>query len=299
MTTQLLLIPSLLLAASACGTEDPVTPAATEDIVDIVASTPDVGTLATALEAAGLISALQGAGPFTVFAPRNQAFDALGGEAVQALLEADNADLLAEVLTFHVVPGVAALSSSLTNGQTVSTLQGGALTIGVSGSKVTVNGATVLTADIRAANGVIHIIDAVLVPEVDIVDVAILNGFPTLVELVRTAGLEATLRSDNGGAGFTVFAPTEAAFAALPAVPAGLALAEVLTYHVVSGTVGSGDLSDSQVVTTVQGETFTVNIGGSAVSITDQAGNTVGVVVTDVAASNGIVHVIDGVILPN
>jgi transforming growth factor-beta-induced protein len=299
MTTQLLLIPSLLLAASACGNDDTVAPAATGDIVDIVASNPDVGTLAAALEAAGLIGALEGAGPFTVFAPRNQAFDALGADVVQAILEADNADLLAEVLTFHVVPGVAALSSGLSNGQTVSTLQGGALTIGVSGSKVTVNGATVLTADIQATNGVIHIIDAVLVPEVDIVDVAVLNGFPTLVELVRTAGLEATLRSDNGGAGFTVFAPTEAAFAALPAVPAGQALAEVLTYHVVSGTVGSSDLSDSQVVTTVQGETFTVNIGGSGVSITDQAGNTVGVVVTDVAASNGIVHVIDGVILPN
>lgn len=293
------LLSTLLLAAAACDDDDPVAPVVTDDIVDIVVSTAGVSTLKTAVEAAGLVPALQGVGPFTVFAPRNEAFDALGADVIQALLDTDNADLLAEILTFHVVPGVAAFSSGLTDGQTVTTLQGEQLTIGVSGSTVTVNGATVVTADVEATNGVIHIIDAVLVPEVDIVDVAVLNDFPTLVELVRTAGLEATLRSDNGGAGFTVFAPTEAAFAALPAVPTGQALVDVLTYHVVSGTVGSGDLTDGQVVTTVQGESFTVNISGSSVTLTDQGGNTVDVVATDVPASNGVVHVIDGVILPN
>lgn len=293
------LVPILLLAVAACDDDDPVAPIVTGDIVDIVASTAGVSTLETAVVAAGLVPALQGDGPFTVFAPRNEAFDALGADVIQALLAPDNADLLTNILTFHVVPGVAAYSSDLSDGQTVTTLQGEQLTIGVAGSTATVNGATVVTADVEAANGVIHVIDAVLVPEVDIVDIALLNDFPTLVELVRTAGLESTLRSDNGGAGFTVFAPTEAAFAALTSVPTGQDLVDVLTYHVVSGTVGSGDLSDGQVVTTVQGETFTVGISGSSVTLTDRTGNTVAVVATDVAASNGVVHVIDGVILPS
>ena len=288
----------LSLPAAACDSDDPAGPALGDDIVDIVVSTDAVSTLEAAVVAAELTGPLQAAGPFTVFAPRNEAFDALGAEVVQALLESENVDLLSSVLGYHVVPGVAARSTSLTNGQSVTTLQGQTLSIGVSGSTVTVNGATVVSADIEATNGIIHLIDEVLVPEVDIVDVAVLNGFPTLVDLVRTAGLEATLRSDNGGAGFTVFAPTEAAFAALTAVPSGQALIDVLTYHVVPATVPSSALSNGQAVTTVEGGTFTVNLGGS-VTITDAMGETVEVIVTDVPASNGVVHVIDGVILPN
>jgi transforming growth factor-beta-induced protein len=288
----------LLLPVAACDSDDPVGPAVTDDIVDIVVATESVSTLEAAVAAAGLIAPLRGDGPFTVFAPRNEAFDALGSDVVGALLEAENLDLLTDVLGFHVVPGVAARSSSLTNGQTVTTLQGQTLTIGVSGAGVTVNGAAVVSADIEATNGIIHVIDEVLVPEVDIVDVAVLNGFPTLVDLVRGAGLEATLRSDNGGAGFTVFAPTEAAFAALSAVPSGQALVDVLTYHVVPATVLSTALSNGQVVSTVEGSTFTVNLGGG-VTLTDATGNTVSVVVTDVPASNGVVHVISEVILPN
>jgi len=428
------LFSTVLVAVAACDDDDPVAPAATDDIVDVVVSTANVSTLQTAVEAAGLASTLQADGPFTVFAPRNEAFDALGSDVIQALLDAGNAELLTKILTFHVVPGVAAMSSDLSDGQTVTTVQGGSLTIGVSGGTVTVDGATVVSADIEATNGVIHIIDAVLVPEVDLVekailtaqtqtlvaavaagglvstlqgagpftifapvndafaalgtdkldvlldpanlallqkiltyhviagdiraadlsdgatvttvegsdltfdlsgatpkvnganvvatdivvengvihlidgvltenadlvDVAILNGFPTLVDLVVTAGLEPTLRSDNGGNGFTVFAPTEAALAALSSVPSGQALVDVLTYHVVGATILSSALSNGVVVTTVQGNSFTVNISGSSVTITDQASNTINVVLTDVPASNGVVHVIDGVMLPS
>lgn len=288
---------ALLLSAAACDSDDPTAPL-TDDIVDIVVSTDAVSTLEAAVIAADLVAALQGDGPFTVFAPRNEAFDALGSDVVSALLETENLDLLTSILGYHVVAGAAVRSSDLTNGQTVTTLQGQDLVIGVSGSTVTVNGATVVSANIEATNGIIHVIDEVLVPEVDIVDVAVLNGFPTLVDLVRAAGLEATLRSANGGNGFTVFAPTEAAFAALSSVPSGQALVDVLTYHVVGATVPSSALSNGQVVTTVEGSTFTVNLGGS-VTITDATGNTVNVVLTDVPASNGVVHVIDEVILPN
>jgi transforming growth factor-beta-induced protein len=294
-------VPVLTLAFAACD-DEPTEPAITQDIVDIVTQTADVSTLETAVVEAGLVPALQTAGPFTVFAPVNSAFDALGTDLVTALLDPDNADLLVSILTYHVAPGAAVQSSSLSDGQIVATLQGGDLTIGVSGSMVSVNDAAVTSADIEATNGIIHLIDAVLLPEVDIVDLAVLNELYTLVDLVRTAGLESTLRDANGGNGYTVFAPTEAAFAALPAVPTGSALVDVLTYHVVSGTVESGALSDGQVVTTVDGSrTFTVNIDSSsgAVTLTDGSGATVNVVATDVAATNGVVHVIDGVLLPS
>jgi len=294
-------LPVVALALVACD-DDPAAPGPTQDIVDIVVANADVSTLETAVVEAGLVSALQANGPFTVFAPVNSAFDALGADLLNALLEPANADLLVDILSYHVVAGVGAKSSSLTDGQTVTTLQGQDLTIGVSaGPTVTIGGATVTTADVEATNGIIHLIDAVLVPETDLVDTGILNGFFTLVDLVRAAGLESTLRSDNGGAGFTVFAPTEAAFAALPAVPTGQDLVDVLTYHVVPAEVLSGSLTNGQVVTTVQGATFTVNIDGvsGAVSLTDGSGATVNVIATDVSATNGVVHVIDGVLLPS
>ncbi|MGD8870446.1 MAG: fasciclin domain-containing protein [Gemmatimonadota bacterium] len=294
-------MPTVALSLAACD-DEPMPPAVSQDIVDIVIETADVSTLETAVIEADLVSALQSDGPFTVFAPVNSAFDGLGSDLVGALLEPENADLLTSILTYHVVPGVAAASTDLTNGQMVPTLQGDDLTIGISGSTVTVGAATVTGADVEATNGIIHLIDQVLIPEVDIVDTGILNEFYTLVDLVRSAGLESTLRGDNSGAGYTVFAPTEEAFAALSSVPTGQDLVDILTYHVVGATVESGALSDGQVVTTVDGSrTFTVNIdsGSGAVSITDGSGATVNVVATDVTATNGIVHVIDGVLLPS
>jgi uncharacterized surface protein with fasciclin (FAS1) repeats len=142
--------------------------------------------------------------------------------------------------------------------------------------------------------------------EADIVDAAIAAGdFETLVTAVQAAGLEETLRGDGP---FTVFAPTDDAFAALPAGtldtlladPEG-SLAPILTYHVIAGEVPAADVAglDGQQVTTVNGATFTVGVGeDGSVTLTDAAGNEVAVVVTDVQASNGIIHVLDGVLLP-
>ena len=143
--------------------------------------------------------------------------------------------------------------------------------------------------------------------ESDIVDTAIAAGdFTTLVAAVQAAGLEDTLRGDGP---FTVFAPTDDAFAALPegTVDALLAdpegdLTSILTYHVVEGAVFAEDVAglDGQEVTTVNGATFTVNVGDDgSVSLTDGAGNTVNVVTTDIEASNGVIHVIDAVLLPS
>jgi uncharacterized surface protein with fasciclin (FAS1) repeats len=142
--------------------------------------------------------------------------------------------------------------------------------------------------------------------EADIVDTAIAAGsFETLVAAVQAAGLEETLRGDGP---FTVFAPTDDAFGALPAgtIDALLAdptgdLASILTYHVFPGEVLAADVVglDGQAVTTVNGATFTVNVGDDgSVSLTDAAGNEVGVVQTDIQTSNGIIHVLDGVLLP-
>jgi len=142
--------------------------------------------------------------------------------------------------------------------------------------------------------------------EADIVDTAVAAGeFTTLVSAVQAAGLEETLRGEGP---FTVFAPTDDAFDALPAGtldtlledPTG-DLADILTYHVVEGEVPAADVAglDGQEVTTVNGATFTVAVGDDgSVTLTDAAGNEVGVVQTDVQASNGIIHVIDGVLLP-
>jgi uncharacterized surface protein with fasciclin (FAS1) repeats len=138
-----------------------------------------------------------------------------------------------------------------------------------------------------------------------IVDVAAGNpDFETLVAAVTAAELGETL---SGEGPFTVFAPTNDAFAALPEgtldtllEPANKdQLAGILTYHVVSGAVMAADLSDGQVVETVNGATLTVSIDGDSVTLTDAAGGTVNVVATDVEASNGVIHVIDGVLLPS
>ncbi len=268
------------------------------DLVERAILTDGAQTLVAAIGAGGLASALQGPGPFTVFAPINEAFAALGADRIEVLLDPANQGLLQKVLTYHVISGDIR-AADLTDGATVATLQGSPVTIDLSGATPKVNGANIIATDIVVENGVIHLIDAVLTENLDIVDQAIVNGFGTLVDLVASAGLAGTLRDDNGGMGFTVFAPTNAAFGALANVPSGQALVDVLTYHVVGATVGSGDLTDGQVVTTVAGATFTVNISGSGVTITDGAGNTANVVLTDVSASNGVIHVIDAVILPS
>jgi uncharacterized surface protein with fasciclin (FAS1) repeats len=141
--------------------------------------------------------------------------------------------------------------------------------------------------------------------DADIVDTAVAAGdFDTLVAAVQAAGLEETLRGEGP---YTVFAPTDAAFDALPAgtVDALLAdpdaLAAILTYHVVEGEVLAADVAglDGQQVTTVNGATFTVQVADDgSVTLTDAAGNTVNVTQTDITTSNGVIHVIDGVLLP-
>jgi uncharacterized surface protein with fasciclin (FAS1) repeats len=174
----LLLIASVLALAigvAACGggdeettgaaaTDDNVAaPAAAEkNIVALAQETPDLSTLVEAVSAAGLVETLEEPGPYTVFAPTNQAFEALGG-TLDTLLEPKNKAELAEILTYHVVPGEL-MSSELRDGQMLKTVQGGTLEVQITNGEVTVNGAKVATPDVEASNGVVHVIDEVLIP---------------------------------------------------------------------------------------------------------------------------------------
>ncbi len=133
-----------------------------KDIVDTAAGAEGFSTLVAAVEAAGLVETLKGEGPFTVFAPTDDAFAALPEGTVEDLLKPENIDQLTAILTYHVVPG-AVMSTDLTDGMEAETVQGETVTIGTEGG-VTVNDATVVTADIEASNGVIHAIDTVLMP---------------------------------------------------------------------------------------------------------------------------------------
>jgi uncharacterized surface protein with fasciclin (FAS1) repeats len=153
------------LAAAAFGAfvfAAPAVHAADMDIVDTAVAAGSFTTLAAALEAADLVDTLKGEGPFTVFAPTDDAFAALPAGTIDDLLKPANKDKLVAVLTYHVVPG-AVMSGDLTNGMTATTVNGANVTIMTEGG-VTVNGANVTAADIGATNGVIHVIDAVILP---------------------------------------------------------------------------------------------------------------------------------------
>lgn len=296
----------------------PAEEAAPADIVDTAVAAGSFSTLVAAVQAAGLVDTLKGDGPFTVFAPTDDAFAALPAGAVDGLL-ADPEGALTDVLLYHVVPGKVMAADVLgMDGQQVETAGGGTVTISVDGETVKVNGATVVSADIETSNGVIHVIDGVLLPPVeeeaagetmtdvaeaapaDIVDTAVAAGnFSTLVAAVQAAGLVETLKGEGP---FTVFAPTDEAFAALPegtvdsllADPEG-ALTDVLLYHVVPGKVMAADVVslNGQEVATVGGGMLMVTVEGETVMIGDAT-----VVTADVEASNGVIHIIDSVLVP-
>lgn len=292
-------------ALAACGGGDDNHPL---DIVGVAQSDPQFSILVEAVVAAGLVSTLQGAGPFTVFAPTNTAFAALLSElglTKEALLA--NKPLLTAVLTYHVVPGKV-LAAGVPVGKAITTVQGGIFKVESTGGLKITDGrnrtANITSTDTTATNGVIHVVDKVILPaNKDIVATAqSLPDFSILVEAVVAAGLVSTLQ---GTGPFTVFAPTNTAFAALltelgVTKDALLAnkplLTKVLTYHVVAGRVLKADVPVGTPISTVQGETFTVN---AALKIIDRRGREASIAATDVFTSNGVIHVIDKVILPS
>lgn len=280
--------------------------AADQDIVEIAVDNGSFTILVAALQEADLVGALQGEGPFTVFAPTDDAFvallEALDISAEQLLAQPG----LADVLLYHVVSGKV-MSTDLSDGMMAPTLNGESITVDLS-MGVKINDSSVAIADIEATNGVIHVIDQVLVPsnfelvleeEMDIVDIALGNeDFSILVAALQQADLVGALQGEGP---FTVFAPTNDAFADLLAaldisaadLLAQPALADVLLYHVVSGKVMSGDLSDGLMAPTLNGESITFDLSdGVKVNMSN-------VISADIEASNGVVHVVDSVLVPS
>jgi transforming growth factor-beta-induced protein len=275
-----------------------------QSIVEIAVSIDDFSILVAALQQAELVGALSGDGPFTVFAPTNAAFVKLLGDlnitAEQLLAHPQ----LSEVLLYHVVSGNI-LSTDLSNGLKAATLNGEEITVDLT-SGVKINSSSVTTADVIAKNGVIHIIDTVLVPASftletkpdTVVDIALSSpDFSMLVSLLQKADLVGALQSEGP---FTVFAPTNDAFnkllAALNISASDLMnqpdLAKVLLYHVVSGNVLSTDLSNGLSASTLNGESVSFNLT-DGVKVQNAS-----VVLADLVAKNGVVHVIDSVLVP-
>ena len=279
------------------------------NIVETAKAVPELSTLVAALEAtegtSNLATALQGPGPFTVFAPTNDAFAALGTETINALL-ADPGGALTDILTYHVASG-SVPASEVVKLSSVKTLNGQDIWIEVKDGKVILNPGTdseaeVVITDVYASNGVVHVIDAVLQP-LDIVGTAIAGGFDTLVTALTAAGLVETLQGDGP---FTVFAPTDEAFAKLPAGtldtlladPKG-ALTDILTYHVLSGDYDANAVLAwplGQSPATLQGQNLWVSTG--SVYLNAGTDSEAEVVATDVKTTNGTIHVIDSVVQP-
>jgi len=153
-----------LLGAVALPLAGTALPASAADIVETAVGAGQFETLVAAVQAAGLVEVLQGEGPFTVFAPTDEAFAALPEGTVEGLLEPANKDQLVAILTYHVVPGLVMAKDAAGNTVELETVQGAMLTVDGTGSGVTVNDANVVSADVVADNGVIHVIDAVILP---------------------------------------------------------------------------------------------------------------------------------------
>ncbi len=285
------------------------------NIMDIAAADDRFDTLEAAVKAAGLADTLASAdNTFTVFAPTDDAFAALPAGTVESLL-ADPQGALTDVLLYHVVAG-AQNSGAVLASDSLMTLQGTSLDVNLQNGLPYVNNSQIIITDIQAKNGIIHVIDAVLVPTSSpapakateqmekselstIAEIAIADGrFDTLVAALTAADLAGVFLAPGD---YTVFAPTDDAFAALPAGtiealladPEGL-LTTILLYHVVGDSLSRDQIATDDFIPTLEGRSLTVNRDGS--NIIDVSGAKL--LITDIQASNGVIHVIDTVLVP-
>jgi transforming growth factor-beta-induced protein len=274
------------------GTETDST-AGSKDIVDIAASAGSFKTLVAAVSKAGLVETLKGPGPFTVFAPTDAAFAKLPEGTLESLLKPENKEKLIEILTFHVVSG-RLTAADVRKLPVADTVQGTSLLFAQGPIGVTVDGVSVVQADVLATNGVIHVIDRVLLPK-DLVKTAKQAGqFNTLLAAAKAVGLVDALKKPD--ANLTVFAPTDQAFEMLPAGtvedllrPANRErLAAILKYHILPSRL----LFTQDGLKTLQGDALQVRPVGKVK--VEQAN----IVATDIKATNGVIHVIDSVLIP-
>ncbi len=295
-----LLILSSLFVATACEKDDEKTLSTDQTVAEYAVSDKNFSILVEALTKAELVNVLNGAGNFTVFAPTNDAFKALFTQLGVSGVADLSKETLTPILLYHVL-GTEKKSTMLTSGylSTLSPSQGNYLSLNINTSSgVKINKETMVSAaDVDVKNGVIHVIDKVLLPPTVVGHALANDSFSILVQAVVKANLVETL---SGTGPFTVFAPTNDAFNALFAQlgVSGIAdltaaqLVPILTYHVVSGNVLSTQLSNGT-VTTLNGK---INITLSPVPAINA--NTK-IIATDVQASNGVIHVIDKVLLPS
>ena len=294
----LLMIACLSLSTVAFG----VSADETKDIPANAEATGSHDSLVAALAHAGLVETLQGDGPFTVFAPTDAAFEAAGIDLSTFDTEAEN-ETLSDILLYHVISG-AVDAANVTDGMVATMVNGDNATFAVTNETVMINDANVTTQDVAASNGIIHIIDKVLLPPAeepaleDISGVAAGTGVhDSLVAALAHAGLVATLQGDGP---FTVFAPTDEAFAeagidlsTFDNDEANATLTDILTYHVYAGSVAAADVTDGMVATMVNGDDATFTVVNGTVMV---GGATV--TTAAVAASTGVIHVIDKVLMP-
>ena len=332
----------LILGLSSCSENDDdvsVPETSQKNIVEIAQDTESLSSLVNVLtkadekEGTDLIGTLSGNGPFTVFAPTNEAFVELLGnlEGYDSLedFESDaEKELLASILTYHVV-GTKALSTDLSDGQQIGTVQGEDVGISLEGGvfvqDATEEDAQVVQADVEASNGVVHVIDKVLIPQA-VLDA--LNGetpeeeSKTLTEIVvetetlsvlEAAVIKAGLAETLSGEGpFTVFAPSDEAFVALLGVLGNDynslddfdeeveidLLRDILLYHVIPAEVKSTDLSEGFVDTAFEGNSLHIGASGDTFTIGDATDIDANLTAVDIMASNGVAHTIDKVLLP-
>ena len=310
------LVLTLLMTTLSCSSDDDNTVTTQpQNIVEIALETPNLTSLVAALTAADgdLVTVLQGDGPFTVLAPTNDAFAAFLSANGFNTLEDVPTDVLTQILLNHVIMADVVANDLITLGAGyTNTLATGpnnnAMSLYFNTSDgVTFNGvSTVTQADIEATNGTIHIVDAVIGIPTVVTFAAADPSFSTLV----TALTDLTPATDfvsvlQGEGPFTVFAPTNEAFSALPAIPEEEVLTQVLLYHVVGGNVTSSDLTNPGETTaeTLQGDSITITLPGSEgtiANVTDASGaSDIGIVAVDVQAGNGVIHVLNKVMIPN
>jgi uncharacterized surface protein with fasciclin (FAS1) repeats len=275
-------------------------------------ATTNLSILVQALVKADLAITLQGTGPYTVFAPTNEAFTAFLASTSYATINDVPKDVLTQILLNHVVTG-AVKSTDLSTGYIKTLAKGSAsatntLSMFVNTSAgVKLNGvAKVTTADIMASNGVIHIVDKVIGLPTIVTHATANPNFTSLVGALTGAGQPNFVSILSGTGPFTVFAPTNDAFTALNAelAPGGIVgvsaanLTKVLQYHVASGNVLAASLTEGQVVATLQTpQTFTIQLTGGA-KIKDANNRISTIIATDVQCSNGVIHVLNKVLLP-
>lgn len=313
MKSAMLIGASTLIFLTSCNKDDDA-PAATNTITDIVVAGSGFTTLESAVLKANLQATLSGAGPFTVFAPDDAAFNASGitTAAINSLTTAQ----VQNILLYHTI-GSKILAADVPAGPNakVITASGDSVFVTKNSTGVYVNGIKVITADVAADNGVIHTIGKVLIPAAgNIVETAVNSGLDSLVKAVTRAttapGGDPALATTLGSAKLTVFAPTNAAFTQLLSalsltkiddIPVATLLA-VLRYHVVAGRAFSSDLSNTTLAMLAGGNT-TINLsngtgGGPTITGNGNGGNKSNIVATNIVCRNGVVHLIDRVLIP-